>query len=266
MEEEGIKFSKDEYGRTLVKKIFGDKKANFVGLWNTMTAIWPTKEMFKIRELGKNLFQFVFSNQEDLHRVAVGKVWTFDQQYLILKEWREGMNLATESFNFVQTWIQIWNVPPHWMSKEVGLKVRKLFSSVSEVVIPEFGSSRGRYIKILAIVNLNKPLSRGTNIKLNNVACWVNFKCEQLATFCYYCGRIGHSDRLCVKREEDLRKKELKEGQYGDLLKGVSGRISSKESEGRMPVKITGRRGEIDKKDRREAENESLKELYVPVV
>lgn len=128
----------------------------------------------------------------------------FDQQYLILKEWHEGMNLALEIFNSVKIWIQIWNVSHHWMSKEVGLKVGKPFPSVSEVVIPEFGNSRGRHIKLLATNNLDKPLLRGTNIKLNNEVCWVEFKYEQLATLYYYCGKIRHSDRLCLKRGEDL--------------------------------------------------------------
>lgn len=105
--EDDIEISKNECERSLVGKIFGDRKVNFVGLKNTMTAIGPTKEVFQTRELGKNLFQFVFKNQEDLRRVATGKVWTFDQQYLILKEWRKDMNLATKNFNSVQTWIQI---------------------------------------------------------------------------------------------------------------------------------------------------------------
>lgn len=152
------------------------------------------------------------------------------------------------------------------MSKEVGLKIGKLFSPISEVFIPESGSSKGRCIKLLATLNLDRPLLRGTNIKLNNVACWVDFKYEQLASFCYYCGRIGHSDRLCAKRGEDLRKRELNEGQYGDWLKGVSGRISNRGSEGSLSVKFNAMRGENDKKAQRGAEHGRLKELYVPVV
>lgn len=85
----------------------------------------------------------------------------------------------------------------------------KLESSLSEVLIPEVGSRRGRYIKVLVIVNLEKSLLRGANIKLNNVVCWVDFKFEKIATFCYYCGRVGHSDKLCSSREEDLRRNNL---------------------------------------------------------
>lgn len=83
-------------------------------------------------------------------------------------------------------------------------------------LIPEFGSSRGIPIKILSIVNLDKPLLRGTYIKLNYEVCWVNFKYEQLAAFCYYCERIGHSDKMFQISREDLRKKELHECQYED--------------------------------------------------
>lgn len=38
-----IEFSKNECKRSLVGKIYGDKKVNFVGLHNTMTTIWTTK-------------------------------------------------------------------------------------------------------------------------------------------------------------------------------------------------------------------------------
>lgn len=64
------------------------------------------------------------------------------------------------------------------MSKEVGAKIGKLFLKVSEVLIPEAGNRRGRYIKVLVTVNLEKLLLRGANIKLNNVVCWVDFKYE----------------------------------------------------------------------------------------
>lgn len=106
------------------------------------------------------------------------------------------MNIHTESFNEVEVWVQIWNLPGHCLSKEVGTKLGKLFSQINDIMIPEFGSSKGRYIRILATLNLDKALLRGTNIRLNDEVHWADFKYEQIAAFCYYCGKIGHSDKL----------------------------------------------------------------------
>lgn len=100
-------------------------------------------------------------------------------------------------------------MPTHWISKEAGYKLGKLFTQVSDVLIPDFDSYSGIPIKILATVNLDKPLLRGTKHKLNGEVCWVDFKYEQLANFCCYCGRMGHSDKMCQMRRENLRKNEL---------------------------------------------------------
>lgn len=146
LEEIDVVFSKEECERSLAGRIYGDKQVNFVGFRNTMTAIWPVKEPFKLRELGRNLFQIVFSSQEDLKRILNGKAWTFDQQYLVLKEWRVGMNIKSEILNSVDIWVQIWGIPTHWMAKEVGVKIDKLFVQVRDVILLEYGSSNGRPI------------------------------------------------------------------------------------------------------------------------
>lgn len=86
IEETDIASSKEVCGRSLVGEIYDEKRVSFIGLRNTMTTIWLTKELFNVRELEANLFQFAFSNQEDKKKVANGKVWAFDQQYLILKD------------------------------------------------------------------------------------------------------------------------------------------------------------------------------------
>lgn len=45
---------------------------------------------------------------------------------------------------------------------------------------------------MLVEVKLDIPLLRGTKLKLDQEVLWVEFKYEQLAFFCFYCGLIGH--------------------------------------------------------------------------
>lgn len=50
----------------------------------------------------------------------------------------------------------------------------------------------GKWLKIFAEIDLNKPMMRGTKRKLNNESVWVDFRYEHLPTFCFYCGVIGY--------------------------------------------------------------------------
>ncbi|KAK6135545.1 hypothetical protein DH2020_030716 [Rehmannia glutinosa] len=208
-----------ECEKSLIGKIFGIKKVSILGFKSTMMNIWQTKESFSIREIGCNLFQVVFVSQEDKIRVLNGKTWCFDSQYLILCEWAENVLENTEIFNTVELWIQLWNIPFHWLSIETGRKIGAKFGKLIDIVIPESGSSKGRHIKIMAQVNLEKPILRCTNIKLEEEACWVDFLYENLQTFCFYCGKIGHSERGCQSRKEDLALDKLRDGQFGEWLR-----------------------------------------------
>lgn len=68
-----LQVSKEECIRSLIGRIYGDKAVNFTGLRNTLTSIWSSTDSFKIRELGPNLYQFVFSNQQDKTRILNGR-------------------------------------------------------------------------------------------------------------------------------------------------------------------------------------------------
>lgn len=70
--------------------------------------------------------------------------------------------------------------------KKNSYKFKTLFASVSNVLIHE---SRSKNSKI----NLNKPLLWGCKIQHNGKEVWTEFKYENLAIFCFYCGRVGQA-------------------------------------------------------------------------
>lgn len=103
----------------------------------------------------------------------------------------------------------------------MGWKIGKLFPLCLNVIVPESGSKEGRVPKILVELNLKKPLLRGTKIRMEGEIKWVDFTYEQLPLFCFYCGRIGHLERLCDKKLKDARAENVCEGQYGDWLRAT---------------------------------------------
>ncbi|KAK6160117.1 hypothetical protein DH2020_003498 [Rehmannia glutinosa] len=219
LEKKDIIKRKEESERSLIGKLYGEKRVNFVGFRSTVSAIWQTKERFTVREVGVNLYQFIFFSQEDKIRVLRGKTWSFDGLYLVLKEWAEDILEKTDQLNSVELWVQVWNLPYFWIGVETGRKIGKKFDNILDVLVPETGSSKGMFIKILVVVNLDKPLLRGAFITLNSEKVWVDFRYENLQSFCFYCGMVGHLERGCSTRREDIRLDKLEEGQFGEWLR-----------------------------------------------
>ncbi|CAA0815029.1 Unknown protein [Striga hermonthica] len=135
----------------------------------------------------------MFQNEEDKEKILQGRTWSFDGQYLLLKQWDPNHMRFLEEEERVKLWVHILNLPLHWLSAEVGLKIGKS--------------------------NLNEPILRGMNITLRQETHWVDFRYEGLLSFCFYCGRIGYGDRTCSVKKEDINRNMLKLGQFGDWLR-----------------------------------------------
>lgn len=58
-----------------------------------------------------------------------------------------------------------------------------MFENVTDALIPKPGRKKGRYLKILAEIDLDKPLLRGSKILYNGLEVWVDFKYENMAFF-----------------------------------------------------------------------------------
>ncbi|CAA0833793.1 Unknown protein, partial [Striga hermonthica] len=207
---------------SLIGKSYGEKRINFNGLKTTLSGIWITKEPFTIKNLGGNKFQFLFQNEEDKEKILNGKTWSFDGQYLLLKNWDPTNLDFQKEEEVIKIWVQIINLPLHWISADSGLKIGRKIGRVLDVLLPGAGNSNGQIMKILVELKLSEPLLRGTNIKQGSENRWLDFRYESIQGFCYYCGLIGHSDRNCSFKKKDILNNVLKVGQFGDWLRASS--------------------------------------------
>lgn len=60
---------------------------------------------------------------------------------------------------------------------------------------------------------------RWTKIRLDEELVWVDFRYENMPTFCFYCGRLGHAGRGCEQKMVDSRNNCICEGQHGNWLR-----------------------------------------------
>lgn len=218
--------SRESCERSLVGRIFGGKGINYTGLKQTMTKLWCTVGSLKVVELKNKRYQFFFSNEDERRRVLEKRPWTFDNQLLVIHPWKHDIEHDETLFNTSPMWVQAWEIPPQWLTSATVWKIGRVFSQVLNVIIPETGSKDGRLAKMLVEVDLSKPLIRGTSIKYEGDKRWILFKYELLPLFCFYCGHVGHAERLCECKTHDAKNGTLNEGQFGDWLRAGSGRTS----------------------------------------
>ena len=121
---------------SLVGRVIGEKMINFVGVKNFVSLAWGYPRGLTVMELGPNLFQFIIPSATDRERILNGGPWIVDSQILILRRWYNGIEEDNGAFKLALLWIQVWNLPVHWISKEVGWKIGSIFPEVKEVIIP----------------------------------------------------------------------------------------------------------------------------------
>ncbi|XP_027102865.1 uncharacterized protein [Coffea arabica] len=198
---------------TLVGRIMGEKIANFTWVKQFTNHVWGYPRNLRVTEIGPNVFQFQFEREEDKEKVMAGAPWILDNQVLVIREWCVGFEKKVECFRFVSFWIQIWNLPVHWMSKEASKKIGGMFRNVREVILPPGDGKKERHMKIFAEVDLHQPLVRGTAVRLHGKMEWIEFQYERCPDFCYKCGIIGHGDKNC--RMEIRDNQSCREAQFG---------------------------------------------------
>lgn len=81
----------EEGNRSLIGKIFGEKKANFQGVKNAMMKLWQYRGLCRVVSLTQNVYQFVFKEAGDREMVMQGRPWLFDNYFLVLHYWAEDL-------------------------------------------------------------------------------------------------------------------------------------------------------------------------------
>lgn len=138
--EEDVSVGIDETEISLIGKVFREKKkTNFVSMRNAMMKIWHHKGLCKVVVLELNVYQFVFNSITERDGILQGQPWLFDNQLLVLYPWSDSLNRKMDYFNVFSVWVQVWNIPLHWLSVETGKKIGTALGTVSDVMLVEAG-------------------------------------------------------------------------------------------------------------------------------
>ncbi|OMO75791.1 hypothetical protein CCACVL1_16038 [Corchorus capsularis] len=172
----------------LLGKIVVDRNLNRRGVINVLRSIWSPKDLLDVRDLGGNLYGLSFATAKSLVFAMENGPWSVLGHCLILKKWDVSCANARRIGSVIGRLIEIEN--PSW-----SLGVGRVF------------------LRIKVELDVNKPLLSGFWVpREDDDRIWAELKYERLADFCYACGKLGHTEKGCVK--EDSFNKDPKFGPW----------------------------------------------------
>ena len=112
-------------------------------------------------KVGTNLFQLKFQTEFEMDRVLKGGPWSFDNQVLLLTNWKAGMTTDNVRFDSVALWVQIWGTPFDLVSPKITETEGSRLGSVVEVEKKEKSEGQSYFMRVKVAILIAKPIRRG---------------------------------------------------------------------------------------------------------
>ncbi|BFG20610.1 hypothetical protein CerSpe_068840 [Prunus speciosa] len=219
---------------SLVGKVFTTNGFNREAFKQTMLKIWNTAREVVVKDLGENLFLFIFATEGDRWKVLRSGPWNFDKALVLLEVPDDRVAPSKMHLKYADFWIQIHNVPLCCMTTNMGRQIGNSLGRCLDVLEGMEGGCLGRFLRIRVCLDVSKPLWRGKKLTLpyGNTE-FVDFRYERLPEFCFCYGRVGHVFKECAF--VDQAAKQACEKPYGIWLKATKDLNSTRANNSKRP-------------------------------
>lgn len=184
----------------LVGRFITEGVVDFQAVQQTLAALWRPGKGVHIKELDVNLYLFQFFHAIDIKRVCEGSPWTFNRKALIISRMKKDDIPRRVSLNKLDLWVQIHELRPGFMSEKIFKEVGNYIGEFVESCRNNFKGAWKEYMRVRVTVDITKPLKRRMKVRnVGNDWFWIVFKYENVPTFCFICGILGHSEKFCSR-------------------------------------------------------------------
>lgn len=113
---------------------------------------------------------------------------------------KEGEKSQNVSLNTIDPWVQIHDLKSGFMTKKIIKEVGNYIEKYVQSCPTNFVDVWRDYMRIWVNIDLCKSLKRRMKVrKTRDEWYWINFKYENVPTFCFICGLLGHSEKFCSR-------------------------------------------------------------------
>ncbi|XP_019168383.1 PREDICTED: uncharacterized protein LOC109164085 [Ipomoea nil] len=195
----------------MVGRFLTDRNVKFDVMRQVMTSVWRPLMGIQVAEVQPNLYLFTFYHDTDMAYVLENGPWAFENATLVCQPLRPGEHPTQVMLNTIDYWIQVHDLPVGYRTDKVLEKVGDFLRFFVRLDERNFVRPWTKFYKVKVTVEVTAPLKRRMKMILrDNSWTRVNFLYERLHMFCYFCGKLGHTDKFYL----DARVSGLKPEQY----------------------------------------------------
>lgn len=215
---------------------------NADGLAHALGKIWCPIKGVSCKDLGENHFLFTFHQASGKRRALEDGPWMFNKDLVVMIDLDETKLIEDMIFAFVPIWVRAMKLPLGLMTKETGMAIGREVGEFMTMDLEEDGSAVGQFLRIKIRIDIRKPLMRGVTLFVgaDERPLWCPLVYEFLPDFCYICGIVGHTEKLCEKK--------LAEGEAPLFNKSLRFIPERKIWEGGSSDKTSGSRFQVQRK------------------
>jgi hypothetical protein len=140
-----------------------------------------------------------------------------------VQPWDRQSDPRNLDFNHAPVCIQLWGLPPHCKTKQLGISIGELLGKVEVADLYEYPGKKV-IVKIKVFINVYQPITTGILIgNQRDGTHWIDFRYENLPQVCFKHGLLGHSDKLCMNEAINMENQTpigpwIRSNQYGRRL------------------------------------------------
>ncbi|MCI11719.1 DUF4283 domain protein, partial [Trifolium medium] len=131
---EGIQQCKN----SLIGKLFSNKPIIKPIIQNTLLGIWGNPKGFTITEIEGGLYHLTMELDADIQRAVKGNPWIIRNSWFMVHPWDRQLNPTNIDFKYVPVWIQMWGLPIHCKTVNMGKHIGGQLGKVEDAALYDY--------------------------------------------------------------------------------------------------------------------------------
>ncbi|XP_056695645.1 uncharacterized protein [Spinacia oleracea] len=121
-------------------------------------SMWRIKGSLETIDVGKGIFFYRFSMEEDYERALFGGPWFILDHYIMITTWRPNFRPSINEFDKMTVWVRFAELPVEYYDKDALFSIAKIAGKSIRVNYATDKLTRARYARVCIEIDIQKPL------------------------------------------------------------------------------------------------------------